>query len=209
MATKNQILDNTVGLLLDRGCRALTMDEIASLNGVSKRTLYELFEDKSHLIEQALCHHSEQKSHYFERLMQESGNVMEMFLKSITYEDDRLIDLHFNLLSELKRYYPDVYSKVIEFIGKSQFETLKIALARGQEEGMIVKESLDIDTLAMMFITISKSVSDLSQHHFIKSGTIRAGRAVFLILLRGITTPKGLSIVDRYMEKHKRDIEAV
>jgi len=49
---KEKILKKTSDFLIREGCRKVTVDEIAAYNGVSKRTLYELFLDKNDIIEQ-------------------------------------------------------------------------------------------------------------------------------------------------------------
>ena len=54
MTNREQILRNTSVLFLERGCKSLTMDEVASANGMSKRTLYELFQDKAELLQECI-----------------------------------------------------------------------------------------------------------------------------------------------------------
>ena len=54
MTNREQILRNTSVLFLERGCKSLTMDEVASANGMSKRTLYELFHDKAELLQECI-----------------------------------------------------------------------------------------------------------------------------------------------------------
>ena len=51
MELKERIINETNGLLKIKSCRLLTMDEIANNLGISKRTLYEQFKDKSSLLE--------------------------------------------------------------------------------------------------------------------------------------------------------------
>ena len=56
MTNREQILRNTSVLFLERGCKSLTMDEVASANGMSKRTLYELFHDKAELLQECILY---------------------------------------------------------------------------------------------------------------------------------------------------------
>ena len=44
--TKSQIVAKAIELFSDRGCKGVTMDDIASGMHMSKRTLYELFANK-------------------------------------------------------------------------------------------------------------------------------------------------------------------
>ena len=49
MDPKKKITETSLELFLQRGCKTVTMDDIAKENGISKRTLYEIFTDKSPL----------------------------------------------------------------------------------------------------------------------------------------------------------------
>lgn len=46
MKIKEKILRKTTEFLIKEGYHKVTVDEIAAYNGISKRTLYELFLDK-------------------------------------------------------------------------------------------------------------------------------------------------------------------
>lgn len=54
---EEEIVRTAAGLLATEGCRAMTMDEVASRLGISKSTLYSHFRSKDELISRAL-HHS-------------------------------------------------------------------------------------------------------------------------------------------------------
>lgn len=56
MATRESIITVTSNLFLERGCKSVTMDEVAQNNGISKRTLYEIFPDKAALLEACILY---------------------------------------------------------------------------------------------------------------------------------------------------------
>ena len=49
-ATREEIIRTTQELIARNGIRAVRVDEIAQMLGISKRTLYELFADKNDLV---------------------------------------------------------------------------------------------------------------------------------------------------------------
>lgn len=53
-ATKEEIIRTTLDLITRNGLRAVRVDEIAQMLGISKRTLYEMFADKNDLISACL-----------------------------------------------------------------------------------------------------------------------------------------------------------
>ncbi len=54
-ATKEEIIRTTLDLITRNGLRAVRVDEIAQVLGISKRTLYEMFADKPGHRERISC----------------------------------------------------------------------------------------------------------------------------------------------------------
>ena len=50
LALKDKILDAAMNAFMKRGIRAVKMDDIAQQLTISKRTLYEIYEDKEELL---------------------------------------------------------------------------------------------------------------------------------------------------------------
>ena len=53
----HEILEKVLPLIFKYGVRSLTMDDIASNLGISKKTLYQHFENKADLIEKIMLMH--------------------------------------------------------------------------------------------------------------------------------------------------------
>lgn len=62
------------------GIRSVTMDEIASEVGISKRTLYETFEDKEELLVECVRNKEEENCMLGAKVVAESNNVLEVIL---------------------------------------------------------------------------------------------------------------------------------
>ena len=54
MELRDRIIEVSSDLFMSNGCKSVTMDEVAAANGISKRTLYEHFKDKTNLLEECL-----------------------------------------------------------------------------------------------------------------------------------------------------------
>ena len=80
MITKEEIIANTGKLFLRKGCKAVTMDEVAQENGISKRTLYEVFPDKASLLDACINDGREKNDKFLEAVYKKSPNILEFFL---------------------------------------------------------------------------------------------------------------------------------
>lgn len=88
-ATKEEIIRTTLDLITRNGLRAVRVDEIAQMLGISKRTLYEMFADKNDLISACLNDMArQQRQHIDADRKRRSGNALQKTLRLVnTYVD--------------------------------------------------------------------------------------------------------------------------
>ncbi|NCC17864.1 MAG: TetR/AcrR family transcriptional regulator, partial [Bacteroidia bacterium] len=83
MELRDRIIVETYKLIVSKSCKLITMDEIANNLGISKRTLYENFKDKSTLIEECLNANFEQANEKVMEIMESSENSLISFMLMI------------------------------------------------------------------------------------------------------------------------------
>ena len=66
-ATKEEIILATYDFIIRNGIRAIRVDEIAQMQGISKRTLYEMFADRAGLIDGCIGYMSRLQHQRIER----------------------------------------------------------------------------------------------------------------------------------------------
>ena len=109
MTNREQILRNTSALFLERGCKSLTMDDVASANGMSKRTLYEMFHDKAGLLRECILLMHKGNMVRMEEELTGADNVLEWFMHSLENKDEKRMSFYYDFFTEVKRYYPEVF----------------------------------------------------------------------------------------------------
>lgn len=105
MDLKTKIIETSLELFLQKGCKSVTMDHIARENGISKRTLYENFTDKSQLLEDCIGLMHEQMKVFAGSFRRKEENVIDVLFRLHDSQSDGLLDLKRNFFDELKRYY--------------------------------------------------------------------------------------------------------
>ena len=107
-----EILDQISVLFLNYGIRSITMDDISSELGISKRTLYQFVENKRDLIHRVIIHEFHKRSSEVEDLLKINFNAIEQLM-----EIQKLI-IHFikkyssTIAFDLKKFYPDIFKEV-------------------------------------------------------------------------------------------------
>ena len=199
MITSERIIAKSAELFEQKGCKSITMDEISAVNGISKRTLYELFTDKSALLEECLNYSAEQKRAMSQRLRNESSNVLEYILSFQNYESKEA-ELKSNILiEETRKFFPDVYERTIAKIYKQQIEYTKSLLQEGIDDGLFEKDSgvLGIEAQILALLVSVGSIAPCESMR--KSATrIDIFKSSVVVFLKGLSTDKGRRIIDNY-----------
>ena len=129
---KGDILEATIQAFQKKGLK-FTMDDLASLLGISKKTIYTVFPDKNSLVLEMVdyCFSSikESEQKVLQDLSLDTVGKIRAIL-GVLPEGYRELDLR--QLYQLKERYPEVYEKV-----KSRLESTISLLEQGISEGKI------------------------------------------------------------------------
>lgn len=203
MELRERIIENSMEMFLHRGCKSVTMDEIATENGISKRTLYEQFSDKSSLLEECLVFLENKMKYYTQKAIDESGNVMELVRMFHENQSDMMVNLRINFFFELKKFYPEIYKKTyIRFVEFHKTKTQEF-LARGQKEGFFM-ENINKELVSKILIEISNAIegSEFISNKDISRKELFRESVVFYF--RGISTTKGIELIDSYINNDNK-----
>lgn len=199
---KNQrewIVARSAEMFLRLGVKAVRMDDIAHELGISKRTIYELFSDKEELILQAMKHL------YAERMMEHRAICAkaENELAGMFFVMDEIFnqaERHHRLSTNLKRFYPKIYEQLLQEGREANMLGLRTMIERGIEKGYFLRE-MNIEITIRIFSTLSQSPQNNSEQFLTKEISPRAAFIqVVNTLFRGISTPEGIAIIDKYVQ---------
>ena len=198
MDVRNRIIKETFKLLSQKSIRAITMDEIAKDLGISKRTLYENFTDKKNLIKECLVAFKETNKEYVERICKEEENAIMVFIKHMLYSNEVVKQIGYDLIIDIRKFYPDVFKDTIhKDMDENRLLTAKY-INKAIEQGL-VKEGTNVDfivkmiELNMVYATQTEYLDRIKVYN----ASLVANAHLFIIL-RGISTQKGIEILDKY-----------
>ncbi len=199
MASKEHILDIACRLFRERGCKSVTMDDIATESGISKRTLYEQFDDKSALLRDCTAMMGERYGAQIERIRQNSGNVLEFFFNVHRYQTDFRMKMYDNFFSDMEKYYPEVFEGVVSKINTHNYEKNRGLILQGQSQG-IFNTFVDVDILTALMTDIVNVIKEsklVGQYEISRRELLEDTMFIFL---RGVSTPKGIEMIDEYVK---------
>ena len=193
----------TGDLFLERGCKSLTMDEVASTNGMSKRTLYEMFHDKAGLLRECILLMHKGNMVRMEEELAGADNVLEWFMRSLENKDEKRMSFYYDFFTEVKRYYPEVFMNVVQDVNRWHCELLERVIRQGQKEGLFITGILDAHQLSLQLFELSVAVTDRAVRNYLEIKHDRGSDCLMLFLIRGIATEKGREYIDEYLKNNK------
>lgn len=186
--TKEEIIHTTQELITRNGIRAVRVDEIAQIMGISKRTLYELFTDKNDLVSACLDAMSlQQQQRIVACRKRHAGNPLQKVLRLVNEYIDNLYMVDHSFLSDIRRkiIFAEHYDGHREFWRKEltdYFETCR-------KKDLLLPE---IDAAAFTEQLMS-TILDLRLN-----GTVREELSLFCrTILRGAATREGIELIDK------------
>lgn len=200
METKDEILSRVVDLYLKYGIKSVTMEDVARELGISKKTLYQLVENKSELVEMAMEYEYDRTHLCFQEVISAGQNAIDELMQV-----SRLVTVHMRYNSavleyDLKKYYPEFFRRRIQKKREMMYNSVLENMKKGKEEG-IYREELNEDVIARLHVQRMESMRDNPSFAPPGLSTGKVFKEVFIYHIRGIANEKGIEFLKRNIHK--------
>ena len=125
------------------------MDDIARQAGVSKKTIYQEFSDKSALVFEAFSAFLEKDENMLKKIFEQEDDVIQHFVRLSKFMREQYSGMNPLILNEIRRYYPKSWKRFEAFKNGLALKAMVDLLKRGKEAGYFRKE-IDVEILAML-----------------------------------------------------------
>ncbi len=188
---REQIIQKSAELFLTLGFKSVTMDDIASELGISKKTIYVHFENKTKLVEATTLEMFELISHGIEGICQLKKNPIEEIYDIKKLVMEHLKDEKSSPHYQLQKYYPKIFNSLKSKQYCIMQDCVTDNLNRGIDLGLY-REDLEIEFISKIYFSCMMALKDkelFPLHNFSMQSLMNYYLEYHL---RGICTPKGL-----------------
>lgn len=196
---KDKIILKATELFINLGFKSVTMDDIANEMGISKKTIYAHFANKTQLVHTTTMHLFEFITHGIDCICDLDKNPIEELYEIKKFVMLQLKDEKSSPQYQLQKYYPEVHDHFKEkHFGKMHDCTLK-NLGRGVAQGLY-RENLDIEFVSRMYFI---GVNGIKDDHIFPAQKFPKAQIMEDYLeyhLRGIVTRDGLQILNQFIK---------
>lgn len=201
---QQQLYEVSVRLFKRVGVRAVSMDDVAREMGISKKTLYQLVENKETLLRQVMEADFERDKALFDQHQRESQDAIDEFLRNSRYHIREMRQISPATLHDLQKYYPALWKLMTE-THHAEFErNLVRNLERGMEEGLY-RDDLDPEVIATLYSGMVVMMIDRSVFPALDRplSTIMLHQTKYHF--HGIVNQFGRERLDRYLSEESLD----
>ncbi|MDY8136847.1 TetR/AcrR family transcriptional regulator [Aquimarina sp. 2201CG5-10] len=197
---KEKIIERANDMFLNLGFKSVTMDDLASEMGISKKTIYTHFQNKTKLVEATTNYIFCKISNGIDDILSEKNEPIEELYAIKAFVMFHLKNEKTAPQYQLQKYYPKIHStlkgKQFDVMQECVIENLK----RGIQKG-VFRDNINVEVISrlyyigmvgikdqlmfpMQFFPITKLMEDYLEYH-----------------VRGIATEKGLNILNKLIKE--------
>ncbi|MFC4738643.1 TetR/AcrR family transcriptional regulator [Flavobacterium ponti] len=188
---KDQILNKATEMFLTLGFKSVTMDDIASEMGISKKTIYQHFSNKDALVKATTTNLFETISCGIDEIILADKNPIEELFAIKEFVLKNLKDENTSPIYQLHKYYPRIHKSLM----LKQFDKMGSCVVKNLEKGIslgLFRKDINKDYISRFYFSGMNSIKDVELFNP-EVFSLKDLQAKYLEYhLRGICTPKGI-----------------
>jgi len=195
MEIRERIIEEATSQFLQFGIRNVTMDGIAAATGMSKRTVYEAFKDKTALVHTCLDVLTEKHKCKNADLFISSQNVVETIFAFMQEGIKAMNAINPVFFRDLEKLYPRACENLRKNNEKEAYDLSKELLNKGIKEGFFRSE-INIPIVAKLFHEQMNLLADEKVFPRDEYSYTDVFQSLTINFMRGISTTKGIELID-------------
>ena len=197
MEAKERILLKAHELFNKYGIRSVTMDEIATQLGMSKKTIYQSFANKDELVDAVIHDHIMKNQTQCECDTVGAKNAIHQVFLTMDMVQEMHQEINPSTFNDLQRFHPSTFKKLNEFKDMYLYKIIRDNLEWGIKDGLY-RQDLNLDIiiklrLNTMFLPFNQDLFPMGKYNFVDVEI-----HILEHFLYGLATPKAQKLLLKY-----------
>jgi TetR/AcrR family transcriptional regulator, cholesterol catabolism regulator len=199
MEIKERILNKASEMCFRFGIRSVTMDDIAKDLGISKKTIYQHFDDKDEIIYQVMQSEMAKDKCEWADLEKMSKNLLDKMKNTVDLMRKTMEGMNPAIIFDIKRYHPRAWNVFENHKKDFMMDNVTKDLNQGIKEGMFRSE-INVEFMAkyrmeQVELGFNPDVFPTNKFNIVEIQTTLMDH-----FIRGILTEKGLKEYNSYQQ---------
>ena len=190
MEVKQKILDQTFDMIMRYGIKSVSMEDISRGIGISKKTIYQYFENKRALIYEVVENHIKKDEAEINTIIGGSKDAIDEMLLVAKHVLVFLRSMSPSVMFDIQKYYPKIWTRIQDehftFILSTVVENIK----RGQKEALYC-DDIDADIISKMYVRQILTLADETIFPLSKYERSDLYKSLVTYHVRGLLNEKG------------------
>jgi AcrR family transcriptional regulator len=196
---RDKIINKAGELFLNLGFKSVTMDDISSELGISKKTLYKHFSNKVSLVDASCAeiHKSIEQTIDFIKDKKYNSIEEEFAIKAIFKEMFK--NAKDSPMHQLRKYYPEIYSTLMDREVCMFKDCNRDNLEKGIEQGLY-RADIDLDLTTQFYFTLVFGLFESDAYSQNMQELVKIEYKILEYHIRAIATEKGVKELEKQLK---------
>lgn len=206
MEIKQRIREKATELFLRYGIRSISMDDIATQLGMSKKTIYQSFADKDELVEAVVDAEISNMQEECLVTQGQSHNAVEEIFLTMEMVQEQFRNLNPVLIYDLQKFHIRSYQRFMDHKNRFLLEIIRTNLAKGMDEGLY-RPDLNVDVLSKFRLESMMIPFNMDLFPPSKYNLADVTQVIMEHFLFGVATEEGFRLILKYQkEQYKKRV---
>ena len=204
--TSERIRQKAHDLFMQYGLRSVSMDDIATALGISKKTIYHHYADKDQLVDEVVGAIIQYNQSCCEADRQRADNAIHEIFLAMEFMIEIFRSMNSSLLFDMQKYHPGSFQKFAKHKNDYLYTVIKENLQRGIKEELY-RPDIKVEILSRFRVESVILPFNPEFHGKVKSSLADIEEEILLNFLFGLVSQKGYKLTLKYQqEKLIKDI---
>lgn len=193
------ILEKVRELYMRYGIKSITMDDVASVLSISKKTLYKYVTDKDDLVGKIVDQEIKIQQMDSSSILSSNLNAIEELMMVSKMINHKLKEINPSTEYDLRKYYPHHFQKLVDGRRKRMYTNIIANIRKGKKEGLY-REDLNEEIIAKLQVSRIESMMENEIFSIEEFTSPRFFQEIFIYHIRGIANKKGIDFLENKLK---------
>lgn len=203
---KDRIQAKAEELFMRYGIRSVSMDDIAAQLGMSKKTLYQYFDDKDKLVDAVVDAELNKGQCDCAVCLQQSEDAVEEIFFTMEQIADQFRNMNPMVLYDLEKFHPASFQKFLKHKNEFLLDVIRKNIERGITEGLFRPE-INVDIISRFRLESMMIAFNMTIFPPRKYNLAEVTQEIIEHYLYGLATLKGHKLILKYNEQRKKVLQ--
>jgi len=205
MDQKERIQAKADELFMRYGIRSVSMNDIATVLGMSKKTLYQFFADKDELVDAVVNKELKISQHDCLECNQHSTDAVDEIFLTMGHIAEQFRNMNPMVLYDLEKFHIKSFQKFLKHKNEFLLDVIRKNLERGIKEELFRPE-INVEILSKFRLESMMIAFNITVFPPKKYNLVEVTQEIIEHYLYGVATLKGHKLILKYKEQSKKHL---